>query len=58
MGYLCTHGEILSSCSICVEFEDELEFMLEEMDIQDTRDYIYDYYLDQDERSLREEDSE
>lgn len=58
MAYLCTHGYILGNCDTCAEFQDELEFMIEELDDSEHDEYLYDHYLDLDERALREEEAE
>ena len=57
MRYLCIHGYVFMSCDICSEETEMLLSMeLEQEADESYMEYMYDYYLDQDERLLREQE--
>jgi len=53
--YMCEHGHLYASCPICSEIMKAMSDYLME-DSWDTDDYLYDHYLDLDERLLREQE--
>ena len=57
MRYLCIHGYVFMCCDICSEESDLLLTMQLEQEADESYiEYMYDYYLDQDERLLREQE--
>lgn len=55
MTFLCIHGYMRSECTMCTSISDAMEEfdMLPELD---SSEYLYDYYLDLDEKALRDEE--
>lgn len=56
--YMCEHGHLYMSCPICSEItraQSEFDAVIEE-DSHQLNDYLYDYYLDKDEREMREQE--
>jgi hypothetical protein len=57
MKYLCIHGYVFMSCDICSEETEMLQSMELEQNADDSyTEYLYDHYLDLDERLLREQE--
>lgn len=56
MTYICSHGFLKADCATCVAFEEglsEFDWDILEAD-ESANEYLYDYYLDLDEKALRE----
>ncbi len=55
MNYLCPHGYLRADCNMCMKIAELIE---ENMPVPEDAapEYLYDYYLDQDERLLREQE--
>jgi len=55
MSYLCKHGYMFSSCQTCVAIEEAVEeFLMAPPETTVEDDYMYDVYLEMDERRLSE----
>lgn len=55
MGFICNHGYILSECQECLTIDIEIENMKNGgYDFDEVDQDMSDYYLDLDERELRE----
>lgn len=53
--YICNHGDLYMSCPVCSEVTKLMdEMMPEPWEDDEYMEYMYDYYLDKDERLLRE----
>jgi len=50
MSFICMHGHYYSRCEICSEIPEETEEMGEE----ESDDFVYDYYLNLDEKKYRD----
>ncbi len=56
--YICTHGHIKADCTVCVAIDEAVsEYMLPNSESSDA-EYAYDFFLDLDERLLRESEEE
>jgi len=56
MGYICTHGLLYAQCYDCAQITEAIERQGYVLIEDDYPEDMYDYWLDQDERSLREEE--
>lgn len=55
--YLCKHGYMYASCELCVALDEAIDdFMVQATVVDDEAfaEMMYDHYLDEDERILRE----
>ncbi len=56
MNYLCPHGYLRADCNMCVKIAELMEENMGVPQDDTVEEYLYDYYLDQDERLLREQE--
>lgn len=56
MGFLCNHGYFRGDCLECSEYRDEMETLSFLDEESDWYDYLQDYYLERDERELRNDE--
>lgn len=54
MSYLCVHGYIYSRCDVCTEIDRAVEeYLKEPVEVPDN-EWMYDLYLEMDEKMIRE----
>jgi len=56
--YMCSHGDLFMYCSICMDVQKAMEeyIVIPEESATSAQEYLYDYYLDLDEREMREQE--
>ncbi len=54
MSYLCVHGYIFSRCNTCMEIENAVEEFLFKEEVSPDDNWLYDMYLEMDEKMIRE----